>query len=89
MFTYITTQLLTPLLSCYPIPDNNPDLKLSTSELKSLIRFATAQTHKFLFKGSFYDQVEGVAMPWIPLHLETAWLEKYTVSKVVLSTICR
>ena len=54
VFAYITTQLLTPLLSYYPIPDTNPDLKLSTSELKSLIRFATAQTHFFLFKGSFY-----------------------------------
>ena len=43
------------------ISDGNPDLKLSNTELKSLFSFATAQTH-FLFKGSFYDQIDGVAM---------------------------
>jgi len=47
-------------------------------------RFATAQTH-FLFKGYFYDQVDGVSMgsPLAPVlanqlfmgHNENAWLE--------------
>ena len=36
-------------------------LKLSSTELKSFVSIATAQTH-FLFKGSFYDQIDGVAM---------------------------
>ena len=34
--------------------------KLSATELKTLLRFATAQTH-FLLKGSLYDQVHGVS----------------------------
>ena len=38
-----------------------PDLNLSTNELKNLFHFATSRTH-FLFKGSFYDQIDGVAM---------------------------
>ena len=38
-----------------------PDFKLSTNELKNLFHFATSRTH-FLFKGSFYDQIDGVAM---------------------------
>ena len=43
------------------ISDGDPDIKLSNTELKSLFSVATAQTH-FLFKGSFYDQIDGVAM---------------------------
>ena len=43
------------------ISEGNPDLKLSESELRSLFTVATAQTH-FLFNGSFYDQIDGVAM---------------------------
>ena len=43
------------------ISDGYTDLKLSNTELKSLFSIATAQTH-FLFKGSFYDQIDGVAM---------------------------
>ena len=43
------------------ISEGNPDLKLTPSDLKRLFTFATAETH-FLFKGSFYDQIDGVAM---------------------------
>ena len=43
------------------IKEDNTDIKLSAIELKTLLRFATAQTH-FLFRGSFYDQVDGVSM---------------------------
>ena len=39
----------------------NPDLKLGESEHRSLFTVATAQIH-FLFNGSFYDQIDGVAM---------------------------
>ena len=42
------------------IKEDNTDIKLSATELKTLLRFATAQTH-FLFRGSFYDQVDGVS----------------------------
>ena len=50
------------------ISEGNPDLKLSKSDLRSLFTVATAQTH-FLFKGSFYDQIDGIAMghPLSPL----------------------
>ena len=45
------------------ISEGNPDLtcKLTESELRSLFTVATAQTH-FLFNGSFYDQIDGLAM---------------------------
>ena len=43
------------------ISEGNPDLKLTPSDLKRRFTFATAETH-FLFKGSFYDQIGGVAM---------------------------
>ena len=36
-------------------------LKLNKSELRSLFTTATAQTH-FIFNGSFYDKIDGVAM---------------------------
>ena len=55
-----------PLGECIDLAVNyiskgNPDLKLSEPELRSLFTIATAQTH-FLFNGSFYDQIDGVAM---------------------------
>ena len=82
-------------LAVHYIKEENTDIKLSATELKTLLRFATAQTH-FLFKGSFYDQVEGVSMG-SPLasvlaslfmgHNETDWIESYRGSEI-LSTIC-
>ena len=55
-----------PLEECNDLAVNyifkgNPDLKLSERELRSLFTIATSQTH-FLFNGSFYDQIDGVAM---------------------------
>ena len=43
------------------ITEGNARLKLNKNELKRLFEFATKETH-FLFKGAFYDQVDGVAM---------------------------
>ena len=73
------------------ISDGNPDLKLSSTELKSLFSTATAQTH-FLFKGSFYDQIDGVAMgsplaPVLPYlfigHHKKVLLENWQGSEVL------
>ena len=67
------------------------DLKLSKTELKELFNFATSHTH-FLFKGCFYDQVDGVAMdpPLAPVlanffmgHYEKLWLNNYAGPKVL------
>ena len=41
--------------------ENNPQLKVTKSELKQLFNFATSGTH-FIFKGRFYDQIDGVSM---------------------------
>ena len=38
-----------------------PDLNISRKDLHKRFQFATSQTN-FLFKGSMYDQVDGVAM---------------------------
>ena len=65
--------------------------KLSKSELRSLFTVATAQTH-FLFDGSLYDQIDGVAMgsPLAPVlanlfmgHHEKLWLENFQGSKIL------
>ncbi len=55
-----------PLEGCIDLAVNyiskgNPDLKLSKPELRSVFTVATTQTH-ILFNGSFYDQMDGVAM---------------------------
>ena len=67
------------------------DIKLSATELKTLLHSATAQTH-VLFKGSFYDQVHGVSMG-SPLaavlanlfmgHNEKDWIENYKGSQIL------
>ena len=73
------------------IKEDKTDIKLSATELKTLLRFAKAQTH-FLFKGSFYDQVDGVSMglPLVPVlanlfmgHNEKDWIENYKGSKIL------
>ena len=74
----------------------NPDTKLSDTELRDLFSVATAQTH-FLFNGSFYDQIDGVAMPPPPplapvlanLFMgrhEKSWLENVDASEIL--TFC-
>ena len=60
-----------------------PDIKIAHDHLKKLFFIATSQMH-FLFDGSFYDQIDGVAM-WSPLapvlanpfmgHHEMKWLD--------------
>jgi len=61
------------------------------NHLKNLFHFATSRTN-FLFKGSFYDQLDGVAMgsPLVPVlanlfmgHHENTWLETYRASKIL------
>ena len=41
--------------------EHNPDFKITKNKLKKLFDFATSGNH-FLFDGSFYDQIDGVAM---------------------------
>ena len=41
--------------------ENQPDIKISCSDLNKLFLYATAQTH-FIFNNDFYDQLDGVAM---------------------------
>ena len=43
------------------IKTSQPDLNVSEKDLTSLFNFATRET-QFLFKGKFYDQIDGVAM---------------------------
>ena len=73
------------------VKEDKTDIKLSATDLKTLLCFATAQTH-FLFKGSFYDQVDGVSMglPLAPVlanllvgHNEKDWIENYKGSKIL------
>ena len=59
LFTNIPLEEYIDLAVKY-ISKGNPGLKLTPSDLKCLFSFATAETH-FLFKGSFYDQIDGVA----------------------------
>ena len=69
----------------------NPDLQLTKTELRNLFNFATAETH-FLFNGSFFDQIDGMAMgfPLAPVlanlfmgHHERIWLENYKASSIL------
>ena len=60
LFTNIPLEECIDLAVNY-ISEGNPDLKLTESELRSLVTVATAQTH-FLFNGSFCDQIDGVGM---------------------------
>ena len=61
------------------------DLNISEKDLISLFNFATCETH-FLFKGKFYDKIDGVAMgsrlaPALAnlfmSHYEREWLSNY------------
>ena len=67
------------------IKASQPDLNISEKDLTSLFNFATCETH-FLFKGKFYDQIDGVAMgsPLAPVLAnlfmglyEKDWLNNY------------
>ena len=71
---------------------NKPNLKISKNELQQLFKFATSSTH-FLFKGNFYDQIDGVSMG-SPLGLvlanlfigyhERNWLQEFDIDEVLL-----
>ena len=72
------------------IYQGNPLIKISPTDLKTLFSFATAENH-FLFKGVFYDQIDGVAMgsPLAPVHAnlfmryhEKNWLDNYSSSQL-------
>ena len=52
------------------IKTSQPDLNTSEKDLTSLFNFATCETH-FLFKGTFYGQIDGVAVG-LPLALVLA-----------------
>ena len=41
--------------------EHNPGLNITKAELKKLFEFATSAIY-FLFQGTFYDQIDGVAM---------------------------
>ena len=71
---------------------NKPNLKISKNEFQQLFKFATSGTH-FLFKGSFYDQIDGVSIG-SPLGLilanlfmgyhERNWLQEFDIGEVLL-----
>ena len=67
------------------IKTSYPTLKISTDNLTKPFKFATCETH-FLFNGTFYDQIDGVAMesPLAPVlanlfmvHKEKLWTENF------------
>ena len=69
---------------------NEPSIKFSRKDLKTLFQFATSKSH-FLFEGEIYDQIDGVAMgsPLAPVlanifmgHYEKIWIENYKDNKV-------
>ena len=71
------------------IINNDKNIKISKKELTNLFMIATARTH-FLFQGSFYDQIDGVAMgsPLAPIlanlfmgHFEHKWIPLYSQEK--------
>lgn len=90
LFTNIPLEERIDLADKY-ISEGNPDLELTPSDLKRHFSCATAETH-FLFKGTFYDQTDGVAMgsPPAPVlanlfmgHHEKIWLEQYQGPEVL------
>ena len=90
-----------PLEGCIDLAVNyiskgNPNIKLSKPDLRSLFTTATAQTH-FIFNGSFYDQIDGVAIrsPLAPVlanllmgHHEKLWLKNFNGSTILFYRRC-
>ena len=71
--------------------EKDPNIKISREDLKQLFLFATAQTH-FIFKGDFYDQIDGVPMgtPLAPVlanlfmgYNESIWLNEYSLPPIL------
>ena len=77
--------------------EHNPDFKITKNELKKLFDFATSGT-RFLFDGSFYDQIDDVAMG-SPLGLvlanlfmgyhEVNWLQVFKDWNNFILLLCR
>ena len=72
--------------------DKYPDLKIAKQELKKLFECETSGTH-FLFDGSYYDQIDGVAVgsPFDPVLAnlfmgfhEKRWLDQFQFCDVLL-----
>ena len=72
--------------------DHNPGLNITKVELKKLFEFATSGTY-VLFQGTFYDQIDGVAMgsPLGPVltnlsmgYYETLWLNSFQKCEISL-----
>ena len=72
--------------------EHNPGLNITKAELKKLFEFATSGTY-FLFQGTFYDQIDGVAMgsPLGPVlanlfmsYYETMWLNTFRECEMIL-----
>ena len=72
--------------------DHNPGLNITKAKLKKLFEFATSGTY-FLFQGTFYDQIDGVAMgsPLGPVlanlfmgYYETLWLNTFREREIIL-----
>ena len=96
LVSYDATSLFTniPLQEAIDIAINlifnhNPNLNITKKELKKLFLFAISQTN-FIFKGKFYNQIDGVAMgsPLAPVlanifmgFYESKWLNDYNLSK--------
>ena len=86
-----------PLKETLDINDNllfehNPGLNITKAELKTLYEFATSGTC-FLFQGTFYHQIDGVAMgsPLGPVlanlfmdYYETIWLNTFQECEIIL-----
>ena len=96
LVSYDVTNLFTkiPLQKSIDIAINllfnhNPNPNVTKKEFKKLFLFATSQTH-FLFKGKFYNKIDGVAMGF-PLtavltnifmgFYESKWLNEYNFNK--------
>ena len=80
VFSKVTIHLTIDLLF-----EANPDLNISRKDLQKLFQFAASQTN-FLFNGSMYDQVDGVAVvsPLAPIlanifmgYHEKRWIRNY------------
>ena len=91
LFTNIPLEECVNLAVDY-ISKGNSDLQVTKTELRNLFNFATAQTH-FLFQGSFFDEIDGLAMgsPLAPVlaanlfmgHYERIWSENYKASSIL------
>ena len=91
MVSFAVKSLLTNIIleQCIDLAVNY--ISEGNPELRSLFTVATAQTH-FLFNGSFYDQIDGVAMgsPLAPVlanlfmgHHEKLSLENFQGSEIL------